>query len=419
MLDKEKIGKAISSQRKQKGLTQRHLADMLNVSYQAVSRWELGLSLPSLDMIYDISRILETTVDSLLHGENDGRKFLTYKDSGLDTRKLHVIKKRLYELVTDEETLLHAQYLDPAFFQLDTSRMKEPVYAISSHVPGSKERFAAEYGYDREICMDLVASAANHLMFWGVKPVLLQALITCGNNDSGQLLTMGEAFKEACSENGIVFAGIEVAAQAVNYTPGEYKINAVVLGVTDKKKIPKQANVEEGDVLIGVHSDGIHGSSYPLIKLMLDQRPDILYDKVDQEHSFADALMKPISSYVNVLCELTAQNLIHAVFGVRNSLVKCKSYGMIPEGLGACICLSAIPVPALLRYLYELKITTTESFLHFFSFGIGMMVAVPKESRDQAIAVIQKHYPCHVIGSIERNADHPDEKVWTKGAFQW
>ena len=46
MLDREKVGKAIAEQRKIKGMTQRNLADLLNVSYQAVSRWEQGISLP-------------------------------------------------------------------------------------------------------------------------------------------------------------------------------------------------------------------------------------------------------------------------------------------------------------------------------------------------------------------------------------
>ena len=68
MLDREKVGRAISEQRKIKGMTQKQLADLLNVSYQAVSRWEQGISLPSVDMIYDIAQTLETTVDFLLNG---------------------------------------------------------------------------------------------------------------------------------------------------------------------------------------------------------------------------------------------------------------------------------------------------------------------------------------------------------------
>lgn len=82
----------------------------------------------------------------------------------------------------------------------------------------------------------MVSSAANNLIRFGVKPAILQANMVCGNNDGSQILIMGEAFKEACEHSGIVFAGLEVAAQAVNYHVGEYRIGAMVIGIADRKK---------------------------------------------------------------------------------------------------------------------------------------------------------------------------------------
>ena len=90
MLDREKVGKAISGQRKIKGMTQKQLADLLHVSYQAVSRWEQGNSLPSVDIIYDIAQILETTVDFLLNEPSNERKIISYMDTGLDVKRLHI-----------------------------------------------------------------------------------------------------------------------------------------------------------------------------------------------------------------------------------------------------------------------------------------------------------------------------------------
>ena len=236
MLDREKVGRAISEQRKIKGMTQKQLADLLNVSYQAVSRWEQGISLPSVDMIYDIAQTLETTVDFLLNGLSEERKVISYMDTGLDVKKLHMVKDRLSNLVTKNDMLLHTKYSDPVFCKMDTLGMEESLCVFANHVPGSKERFAMENGYDREICIDLVSSAANNLIRFGVRPTILLANMVCGNNDSGQILTMGEAFKEACENSGIIFAGLEVAAQAVNYHAGEYKIGALVIGVVDRKK---------------------------------------------------------------------------------------------------------------------------------------------------------------------------------------
>lgn len=146
MLDREKVGRAIAEQRRLKGMTQKQLADILNVSYQAVSRWEQGQSLPSVDMIYDIAQSLETTVDYLLKGLSEERKIINYEDSGLDTRKLHMIKKRLDSIVTTDRRLLHAKYTDPAFFRFDTSEMDDPIWVSASHVQAQKNALRRRTG---------------------------------------------------------------------------------------------------------------------------------------------------------------------------------------------------------------------------------------------------------------------------------
>ena len=62
-----KIGRYIQRLRKEKGMTQKDLADKLGVSFQAVSKWENGDSLPDTGLLLDLSDLLETTVDKLLN----------------------------------------------------------------------------------------------------------------------------------------------------------------------------------------------------------------------------------------------------------------------------------------------------------------------------------------------------------------
>lgn len=419
MLDKQKVGRAISEQRKIKGMTQKQMADLLNVSYQAVSRWELGISLPSVDMIYDIAQILETTVDFLLNGLPEERKTIRYSDTGLDVRKLHQLKSRLNDLITKDKKLLHAEYIDPVFFKLDVLELEEPICVFAIHVPGSKERFAMENGYDREICFDLVANAANNLIRFGVKPAILEANIVCGNNDSGQILMMGEALKEACENSGIIFAGLEVAAQAVNYPIGEYKIGALIIGIADRKHIITGSKITEGDSIIGIHTEGISAVSYPFVKVILDRKPDIISAKIDDSTIFMDELMKPNSCYVKVIQELNSQGLIHGIFHINKSLFGRKCYSTIPKGLAASISISSIPVPALFQYLYHLNMMDRECFLEDFSLGIGMILAVPKTECNRAIEIIENYHKCYVIGKIEKEEKHPDTKVWMEGTVKW
>lgn len=70
-MNQTKTGKLICSLRKGKGLTQKGLADRMNISDKAVSKWERGLGCPDVSLLSDLSRILGVNLDALLSGELD------------------------------------------------------------------------------------------------------------------------------------------------------------------------------------------------------------------------------------------------------------------------------------------------------------------------------------------------------------
>lgn len=67
-MDTLKIGQYIQHLRKAAGMTQKDLAQKLNISFQAVSKWENGDTLPDTGILLDLCDILNTTVDKLLNG---------------------------------------------------------------------------------------------------------------------------------------------------------------------------------------------------------------------------------------------------------------------------------------------------------------------------------------------------------------
>ena len=60
------FGAQIAALRKQKGMTQNELGHLLGISFQAVSKWERGETLPDTAILLDLARVLDTTVDQIL-----------------------------------------------------------------------------------------------------------------------------------------------------------------------------------------------------------------------------------------------------------------------------------------------------------------------------------------------------------------
>ena len=68
-MDNEKTGKLISSIRKDKGLTQKQLADSLGVSNATISKWETGKGYPDISLLESLASVLDITVSEVLAGE--------------------------------------------------------------------------------------------------------------------------------------------------------------------------------------------------------------------------------------------------------------------------------------------------------------------------------------------------------------
>ncbi len=73
MFDMQHVGKTISSLRKEKNMTQMELADRLGISFQAVSNWERGQTMPDISKLGELAEIMGVTIDELLGSKKSAR----------------------------------------------------------------------------------------------------------------------------------------------------------------------------------------------------------------------------------------------------------------------------------------------------------------------------------------------------------
>lgn len=68
-MDYDKIGKLLLGLRREKGLTQKQLADLMGISDRTVSKWERGLGLPDVSLLHELSDILGVNIEQILTGD--------------------------------------------------------------------------------------------------------------------------------------------------------------------------------------------------------------------------------------------------------------------------------------------------------------------------------------------------------------
>ena len=83
-MDKERTGQLITELRKEKGLTQKQLAEALNVTDKAVSKWERGLSFPDISMLEPISEVLGISIMEILAGKRQDESDTISREEALE-----------------------------------------------------------------------------------------------------------------------------------------------------------------------------------------------------------------------------------------------------------------------------------------------------------------------------------------------
>ncbi len=118
-IDPKKAGGQIALLRKNSGLTQTELGERLGVSFQAVSKWERGETLPDVGLLLDLASVLRTTVDNILSG---GEKTMEYrgKITVSDAKEALNCLKRMGELL-GKDNLLYAAAIDGINQKMNTT----------------------------------------------------------------------------------------------------------------------------------------------------------------------------------------------------------------------------------------------------------------------------------------------------------
>lgn len=414
-MDSIRTGKFIAARRRCLGLTQQQLADKLNISFQAISKWETGTAYPNVELLRDLALALDVTADEILSGVEQSDETISYSKAGVDITYTDSIKKDMAKhLESKDPRVLNSLGQFASLYDIHFPAIKEPVLVLKAEEPGSKQKLAMEYGYTESICHDMINHLVNDIVVMGARPLAVLDTIICGNAEKDTINTLVKGISDACRENDCSLVGGETSIQPSVIDDRVYVLTASIAGIVEKEQIIDGSTIKEGDCVISVASNGLHTNGYSLVRFLMDKMPQIKLDKIDGI-TFIEQIMKPHTPYYPALKDILNKGMIRGMAHITGGGIAGNLCRIIPEGLSAEINLSELHIPNVFKFIRNQGKIDDAEMLQTFNCGVGLSIVAAPEHKSQVIEHISKYHDCREIGKIVR-AEAP---VSFTGRLSW
>ena len=415
MLDSKKIAKYLAEKRKSRGMTQQQTADAVNVSFQAVSKWESGVAYPSIELLYELALLYGTTVDEILNAKDSDSAGLSYTQAGIDITYTDAIKKEMSEyLVPANPRVLNGLGAFASLYDIKFDEIEHPVLVMKAEEPGSKQKLALQYGYTGSICHDMINHLVNDIIVMGARPLAVLDTIICGNAEKDTIKALVKGISEACKNNECELVGGETSIQPGVVDSGVYILTATVAGIVEKSRIIDGAKIKPGDKILAIASNGLHTNGYSLVRLLMEQMPRIKDDMIGDE-TFLEAIMRPHRAYYGAVKDILPNSGLHGMAHITGGGIEGNLPRILPDGSGARIDLGRIKIPQIFAHIKANGNVSDDEMLRTFNCGVGMILVVEGVAADEIMADISRYWDCYEIGEIAEM----ENKVEFHGRMDW
>lgn len=333
---------------------------------------------------------------------------LNYKDAGVDKeagyREVQLIKEHVAR--TKIPGTLSELGGFSGVFQPDFSGMEEPVLVSGTDGVGTKLKLAFRTGIHSTIGQDAVAMCVNDILCQGAKPLFFLDYIATGALIPEKMAEIVQGVAEGCVQAGCALIGGETAEMPGFYAEGEYDIAGFAVGMCDKKDLLGRERVQEGDVLIGLPSSGLHSNGFSLVRKIVFERKKIQEDYTPDgwDHSLFETLLTPTRIYVPAVLPLLEEKLLQAAVHITGGGFYENLPRALPEGLGVTVHTDAVEEPAVFSLLKEWGGISFEEMYGTFNMGIGMVLFVKEENKTRVLEQLEiaGEEPV-VLGSVQKD----------------
>ncbi len=330
---------------------------------------------------------------------------MDYRQAGVDIAAADAAKDRIKSLAkaTFNACVLSEIGSFGALFRPEFARYREPVLVASTDGVGSKIQVALAAGVHDTVGYDLVAHCVNDILVQGAVPLFFLDYIALGRMDPGRVEVIVSGFARGCAEFGCPLIGGETAEMPGTYAPGDYDLAGFIVGVVERSKALGPARVQEGDVLVGLPSAGLHTNGYTLARKVLFETlgHPVNAHLPELGATVGEALLAPHRGYLGALEPLLERDKVRALAHITGGGFPGNIPRVLPKGLAAEVHRGSWEVPAIFRLIQKGGAVGEEEMFRTFNMGIGMVVVVsPRDLHEVEHSLERRGETSFVIGSV-------------------
>ncbi len=331
------------------------------------------------------------------------KRGLTYASAGVDIDAGNALVERIKPAAkrTKRSGVMAGLGGFGALFDLKDAGYTDPILVAATDGVGTKLRIAIDTGNVDTIGIDLVAMCVNDLICRGAEPLFFLDYFATGRLELDQATRIINSIAKGCELSGCALIGGETAEMPGMYNGGDFDLAGFSVGAMERgADLPN--GVREGDVLLGLASDGVHSNGYSLVRKVVE-KSGLNWDSdcPFSDETLGQALLTPTRLYVKSALAAIRQGGVHALAHITGGGLTENLPRVLPQDLGVKVDLSAWKLSPVFNWIQGVSNLPEHELLKTFNAGLGMVLVVEKDRTGELAKTLVGHGEIvSVIGQV-------------------
>uniref|UniRef100_P00967 Trifunctional purine biosynthetic protein adenosine-3 n=2 Tax=Drosophila melanogaster TaxID=7227 RepID=PUR2_DROME len=292
---------------------------------------------------------------------------------------------------------------------------KDPILILGTDGVGTKLKIAQQTNRNTSVGIDLVAMCVNDILCNGAEPISFSSYYACGHWQEQLAKGVHSGVQEGARQANSSFIDSHSAALPLLYEPQVYDLAGFALGIAEHTGIlPLLAEIQPGDVLIGLPSSGVHSNGFSLVHAVLKRVGLGLHDKAPfSDKTLGEELLVPTKIYVKALSTLLSRGKhgIKALAHITGGGLSENIPRVLRKDLAVRLDANKFQLPPVFAWLAAAGNISSTELQRTYNCGLGMVLVVAPTEVEDVLKELRYPQRAAVVGEVVARKDPKKSQV--------